>query len=140
MKCTFSQIPLSLSGLFGMNQICSEQLLCLAGSWADWGPGKFTKGKCKAQHLGCHKPCDRLMGRKWLCGKSLSRTWYTVVVCGKDRQKHMGLYKQKHSQQVENGDYSPSFSTCNATAEVLLPVLETPFFPIIHYTKMVRGL
>lgn len=34
----------------------------------------------------------------------------------------------KSSQQVEVGDYSPSFSTGNDTAGVFLPVLEMAFF------------
>lgn len=62
MTCNFSQIMLSSGVLFGMNEICSEELLCMTDSWAHGSPVKFTKGKRKAQHLGCNKPCNRLTG------------------------------------------------------------------------------
>lgn len=45
----------SLSILFCVNEICSEELLSLTDSRADGSPAKH-----KAQHLGCHKPCNEL--------------------------------------------------------------------------------
>lgn len=59
---TFSQIMLCLSVLFDVNQMGSEELLCLTDSQADGSHVKFAKGKRKAQHLGCHKPCKKLTG------------------------------------------------------------------------------
>lgn len=41
----------------GCDEICSEELLSLTDSRADGSPAKH-----KAQHLGCHKPCNKLTG------------------------------------------------------------------------------